>query len=77
MGKKFSAQTKDYTVENTITLDNALASANTEQFAHRIKGGMTYHLSDWCSLSAGGSITFAGQNMPKELDVYAACRVVL
>ena len=77
MGKKFSAQTKDYPVENTITLDNALASANTEQFAHRIKGGMTYHLSDWCSLSAGGSITFAGQNMPKEMDVYAACRVVL
>jgi len=81
LGKKYKRSgpvaARDYTIENTIALDNALASANTEQFAHRIKGGMTYHLSDWCSLSAGGSITFAGQNMPKEMDVFAGCRVVL
>ncbi len=76
LGKTYSTTTKDYTVDNTVTLDNALASANTEQFAHRIKGGFTYHLSDWCSLSAGGAVTFAGQNMPKEFDVYAGCRVV-
>jgi len=77
LGKTYSTTTKDYTVENSIALDNALASANTEQFAHRIKGGLTYHLSDWCSLSLGGAVTFAGQNMPKEFDLHAGCRVVL
>ncbi|MDQ5890662.1 MAG: hypothetical protein QG604_536 [Candidatus Dependentiae bacterium] len=66
---------KDYAIENTIALDNNLAAANTEQFAHRIKGGITYHLSDWFSLRAGGAITFAGQNIPKEVDMYAGCLV--
>jgi hypothetical protein len=58
-------------------LDNALAAANTEQVAHRMKLGFTYHLSDWCSVSASGAITLAGQNMPKEMDMSVSMHIVL
>jgi len=77
LGDTYSSTTKDYTVENTVVLSNTLAEANTEQFAHRIKGGFTYHFSDWFSLSAGGGITMAGKNMPKEADCYVGCRVTI
>ncbi|MDQ5940521.1 MAG: hypothetical protein QG632_247 [Candidatus Dependentiae bacterium] len=75
LGAKYSSTTQDYTVDNSIALDNNLAAANTEQFANRVKAGVVYHLSDWLSIRAGAALTFAGQNMPKEADVYAGCRV--
>jgi len=76
LGRFYNTATHDYSVENAIILDNTLAQANTEQIAHRIKAGFTYHFSDWFSVSAGAGITFAGKNMPKESDAYAACKVV-
>jgi hypothetical protein len=77
LGATYNTDTRDYTVENSTLLDNTLAAANTEQIAHRIKLGFTYHLSDWCSMSATGAITLAGQNMPKEMDMSVCMHVLL
>jgi len=76
LGKMYdSSVTDDFTVANSIVLDPALLSAHTEQFAHRVRFGLTYHFSDWFSMSAGAGIVFAGKNMPKEADFSAGCRV--
>ncbi|MEI7580322.1 MAG: hypothetical protein WCJ17_00840 [bacterium] len=77
LGATYNTGTKDYTVENSTLLDNNLAAANTEQVAHRLKLGFTYHLSDWCSVSATGAITLAGQNIPKEMDMSVCMQVLL
>jgi hypothetical protein len=79
LGKTYDSTlgVRDYTVDNPMTLDNALASAGTEQLAHRVKAGLSYHFSDWLSVSAGGALTIAGQNMPRELDWNCSCRIVM
>lgn len=77
LGKAYSTDNKDYTVANSMTLDNELAAAQTEQYAHRLRCGLTYHFSDWFTLSAGSAFTFAGQYVPKAFDLYASVRVVL
>ena len=64
-----------YTQANTTTLSNELAAANTDQYAHRIKGGLTYQFSDWFSMTMGGAFTFAGKNMPKDFDMFGSCSV--
>jgi len=75
LGAVYSSTTKDYSIENTVSLDNNLAAANTEQIANRVKAGVVYHLSDWLSLRTGGAWTFLGQNVPQEADVYVGCQV--
>lgn len=79
LGKTYDAtvDVRDYTVANLMTLDNIRAGANTEQLAHRVKLGVNYHFSDWLSINAGGSLTIAGQNMPRELDWHLGCRIIM
>jgi len=72
LGKKYDSATKAYTTINNVALDNSLAAANTKQYAHRIKGCITYYVSDWASLDMGGSFTIAGQNCAKPFDLYGS-----
>jgi len=75
LGKKYNSSAKDYSTVNNVTMSGSLAAANTEQYAHRIKTLVTYHISDWCTFNLGGSFTFAGQNCQKSVDIFGGCAV--
>jgi hypothetical protein len=67
----------DFTTPNPTTLDNKLAAKNSEQWGHTVRLGMTYHFSDWCTLSGSSAFTIAGQNVPKTFEWQCACRITL
>ena len=77
LGRSYDTDANDFTAAHTMTLDNTLAAANSEQWAHRLRTGLSYHFSDWFTASVGAAVTFAGQNVPKTFEWQMALRIAL
>jgi len=56
-------------------LDNKLARANTESVGHKIRSEARLQLDQYLEVFAGGSYTFAGQNLPRETDLHCGVNV--
>jgi hypothetical protein len=61
--------------ENLQTLDNAVAERRTQAIAHRIRFENSFRITRWFELYWGFAYTFAGENIPRELDGTAGCVV--
>lgn len=58
-----------------MNLDNGVARKNTESIAHKFHAEGTYYPSKYFEFFAGGAYTFAGQNMPRESEMYGGVNV--
>jgi hypothetical protein len=58
-----------------MELDKTLAEKNTEQIAHRIKFETNWRAHKYFDFFAGGAYTFAGQNIPREMDWHGGMKV--
>jgi hypothetical protein len=56
-------------------LDNKLARNNTESVGHKIRTEGRLQLDEYLEVFAGGSYTFAGQNVPRETDLHCGVNV--
>jgi hypothetical protein len=66
LGQKFGSD--GHPQENLSPLDPALLTSNTERIAHRCRLETSMRMTDQCELYFGIGYTFAGKNMPRELD---------
>lgn len=53
---------------NLQTLDNSVAERRTQAIAHRIRFENSFRITRWFELYWGLAYTFAGENIPRELD---------
>ncbi len=85
LGKRWT-KASDHTVATTtnagdtfeafaMNLDNGVARKNTESIAHKFHAEGTYYPSKYFEFFAGGAYTFAGQNMPRESEMYGGINV--
>lgn len=56
-------------------LDNALARKNTESISHKLRGETSAQVLKYFEVYAGGTWTFAGQNVMKDFDAHAGFNV--
>ncbi|MFC1854363.1 hypothetical protein ACFLY6_00640 [Candidatus Dependentiae bacterium] len=74
LGKEYDLSTGLF---DTVTydLDNDLSSMHTNAISHRIRGEVSWVLSDWVESFWGGAWTFAGKNTPREFDMHLGFHV--
>lgn len=65
----------DATKITQAVLDRAVAERHTERIAHRFRAESNFRLNQYFSFYLGGAYTFAGQNIPRESDLYAGTSV--
>jgi len=56
-------------------LDNKLARKNTESIAHKVRFETSYQVGQYFELFAGGSFTFAGQNVMRDRDTHGGFNI--
>ncbi|MBL4587858.1 hypothetical protein JKY79_00780 [Candidatus Babeliales bacterium] len=61
--------------ENLQKLDNCVAEKNTDAIAHKVRSEASYRVNKYLELFLGGSYTFAGKNVPQEIDAHGGFRV--
>ena len=69
LGKKYVYGTG--WTENKQDLDSGVAERNTEAFGHKVRFETSFRITQYFELYAGGTYTFAGQNLPRECDAQA------
>ncbi|MBT4594287.1 hypothetical protein HOD08_00195, partial [bacterium] len=57
-------------LDDKKVLDDVFAVEETESIAHRIKVEASLRITEQCELFLGGGYTFAGQNIPREIDAH-------
>lgn len=65
LGKKISGDANEY------TLDNGLAESHTEAIAHKLKLETSFRINQYFEIFCNCAYTFAGQNIPREMDCSA------
>ncbi|MCB9493003.1 MAG: hypothetical protein H6679_01890 [Epsilonproteobacteria bacterium] len=73
LGRKLND--KGVFVEQLDELDPCLARKNTESVGHKVRGEWMYRLSKYCEIFAGGTWTFAGQNIARDKDCHGGVNV--
>jgi hypothetical protein len=56
--------------DNKQDLDSGVAEKNTEAFGHKVRCETSFRITEYFELYAGGTYTFAGQNLPRECDAH-------
>ncbi len=66
-----------YDGENTLpgSLNGKLAAANTDGIGHKLRVEVRSQLNEWVELIGGGSIVFAGKNVPRDSDLHCGFSV--
>ena len=60
---------------NLQPLSNALARKNTEAIAHKVRSETSFQINPYFEIFAGGSATFAGQNVMRDRDCHAGFNI--
>jgi hypothetical protein len=53
---------------NEFSLDSGLAESHTEAISHRLKLETSFRINQYFEIFANCAYTFAGQNVPREMD---------
>lgn len=85
MGYEFYYKTEDHlTFKNSTAtswlgtvaaLDSKLARKNTESISHKARMESTWKPNKWLELFIGGAVTFAGQNVFRDMDAHGGFNV--
>lgn len=85
MGYEFYYKTEDHlTFKNSTAtswlgtvaaLDSKLARNNTESISHKARMESTWKPNKWLELFIGGAVTFAGQNVFRDMDAHGGFNV--
>ena len=63
-------------VANLQPLDSCLASKNTESIGHKVRAETSCQINTWFEILAGGTVTFAGQNVFADSDAHAGFNIL-
>lgn len=72
LGNAYNETTETWD-ENLQTLSSKVAERRTKGIAHRVRFEKSIRITRWFELFCGGAYTFAGKNVPRELDMHLGC----